>query len=359
MKRLWITSALTIFFLTSCGSTPSVVKKYTITWNNWDGTTLATSEVEENHKPVYEGATPTRPSTENYDYVYAGWDKEIVKATEDTTYTATYDHNFLYGSYPQTLANPTIVGAIDPDTGYYSDAQGNKYFKFKALNDYTTDNNVKVKKGDENYYLVKPIEWKILSEADGKGFYTTYKLLMTHQYNSIEASNEEPIYNYYDESSIHSWINGSTAPSAKTEIGNFYWRAFCINQITIASVEVINNQASTCDEKNRFFCDPTNDSIFSLSRLELRGDKQEHYGFPNSDLADKSRLALTTDFARANGAAINKNYGMYWTRSPSDNDWSIYGTDAYVVMTDGHIIQHNITEGNYCVRPAIKIPLIK
>ncbi len=63
---------------------------YTITWKNWDGTTLATTSVLKGATPSYTGATPTRPSTAQYTYTFSGWTPSITAATANKTYTATY-----------------------------------------------------------------------------------------------------------------------------------------------------------------------------------------------------------------------------------------------------------------------------
>lgn len=63
---------------------------YTITWKNWDGTTLATISVLKGATPSYTGATPTRPSTAEYAYTFSGWTPAITAATANKTYTATY-----------------------------------------------------------------------------------------------------------------------------------------------------------------------------------------------------------------------------------------------------------------------------
>lgn len=64
---------------------------YTIHFVNWDGTELQSSSVKEGETPVYNGATPTRPDSEQYTYTFAGWSPTIVAVTEDATYTAQYD----------------------------------------------------------------------------------------------------------------------------------------------------------------------------------------------------------------------------------------------------------------------------
>ena len=63
---------------------------YTIIWNNWDGTELTRDEVTHGETPSYDGKTPTKESTAQYDYEFTGWDPEVAIASEDTSYTAQY-----------------------------------------------------------------------------------------------------------------------------------------------------------------------------------------------------------------------------------------------------------------------------
>lgn len=67
----------------------STVNTYTVTWDVDGQTTSAKYEYGET--PVYSGATPSKESTAQYDYSFAGWDKEIGPVTEDVTYVATFD----------------------------------------------------------------------------------------------------------------------------------------------------------------------------------------------------------------------------------------------------------------------------
>ena len=66
-------------------------KTYTITWANYDGTVLETDTVTEGTVPTYDGATPTRAADGQYTYTFKGWDKTVVAAVADATYTAVYE----------------------------------------------------------------------------------------------------------------------------------------------------------------------------------------------------------------------------------------------------------------------------
>ena len=79
-------------FTTTGTYTPST---YTITFVNWDGTELQSSQVTENSMPEYTGELPTRPNDNNYSYYFTGWTPEVVVATADATYTATFEQTVI------------------------------------------------------------------------------------------------------------------------------------------------------------------------------------------------------------------------------------------------------------------------
>lgn len=74
-------------------------KTFTVTWKNFDGTTLHMSEdpiiyaeyqVVYGTVPEYLGSTPTREATADYTYDFIGWTPEITAVTSDIVYTAKY-----------------------------------------------------------------------------------------------------------------------------------------------------------------------------------------------------------------------------------------------------------------------------
>lgn len=122
--------------------------------------------------PKYEGDTPSKKAPNEHEYVYIGWDKPIVKASENTTYKATYDYVFLFGSYPQTLVTDDdlinkLKDQIAGEYGYLN-YEGKVYYEHTSEQSYLADDGTRVKVNDEKYkyYEVKPIQWTILDENE-------------------------------------------------------------------------------------------------------------------------------------------------------------------------------------------------
>ncbi len=99
--------------------TPTL-REYTITWKNYDGTTLDTDEVEYGLTPAYTGATPTKPSTVQYDYTFSGWTPAVSAVTGEATYTATFtetlrEYTITWKNYDgTTLGTSTVAYGSTP-----------------------------------------------------------------------------------------------------------------------------------------------------------------------------------------------------------------------------------------------------
>ena len=64
--------------------------KYMITWKNWDGRVIKTSEVSYGEVPAFDGEKPTRPDEAGYTFTFSGWSPTIAAASQNAEYTANY-----------------------------------------------------------------------------------------------------------------------------------------------------------------------------------------------------------------------------------------------------------------------------
>lgn len=107
-------------------SSSSIIKKYTITWKNYDGTFLEIdSEVPYGTLPSYDGPTPTResPDAPYTTYTFIGWSPTVQKVTSDCTYIAQFKHesvktNLSINNYGRFLSFDVKKQSENYDTSY-------------------------------------------------------------------------------------------------------------------------------------------------------------------------------------------------------------------------------------------------
>ncbi len=78
-------------------------RPYTITFKNYDGTTLQSEQVGYGSVPAYHGSEPTKAATAQYSFTFNGWTPAIASVTGDATYTATFSQSVR--SYTVTFKN--------------------------------------------------------------------------------------------------------------------------------------------------------------------------------------------------------------------------------------------------------------
>ena len=90
------------------------INKYTVTFKNYDGSTLQEETLEYGALPKYKREAPTRETTKEYTYTFKGWDKEITEVTNNQEYIATYTetknkYNVKFTNYDgSTLQEETL-----------------------------------------------------------------------------------------------------------------------------------------------------------------------------------------------------------------------------------------------------------
>ncbi|MCQ2333821.1 MAG: InlB B-repeat-containing protein, partial [Paludibacteraceae bacterium] len=99
MKQLRLFTLLSTALMTSA----LWAAQFTITFQNWDGTTLQTGLWEKDSLPEYSGDTPTKPATQQYTYTFNGWAPEIYAVDKDQVYVAQFAETL--NKYPVTFKN--------------------------------------------------------------------------------------------------------------------------------------------------------------------------------------------------------------------------------------------------------------
>ena len=94
----------------------SSVRKYTVTFANWDGTVISATAYDYGTAAgsIAVPSDPTRAADAEYTYTFAGWNSEVTQVSGDATYTATYtatanEYNatFVDGIDESVISGPT------------------------------------------------------------------------------------------------------------------------------------------------------------------------------------------------------------------------------------------------------------
>ena len=95
----------------------STINKYTVTFKNYDGTTLEAKSVDYGSAVTYSGATPTKQADAQYTYTFSGWDKALTNITANTVITAEFTSTV--NKYTVTFNSMGGTEIIEPLTVLY------------------------------------------------------------------------------------------------------------------------------------------------------------------------------------------------------------------------------------------------
>lgn len=130
--------------------------KATVTFKNYDGTVLSASQYEYGETVTAPGV-PARPEDENGNYIFIGWDKEIVPCGGNAEYTAVFELIANAPEYvPGDINGDTAVNKDDAFYLLYSLVWGQEEYPMTAPADF--DSNGLVDK-DDAFYLLYHLVW--------------------------------------------------------------------------------------------------------------------------------------------------------------------------------------------------------
>ena len=99
-----------------------VKANYTITWKNWNGTTLQTTTPAAGTAAAdvlagYTAGTPSKPALDDIEFEFAGWTPTVVDANADAVYTATFtEHLITYAITWKNGEEILLVQNVTPNT---------------------------------------------------------------------------------------------------------------------------------------------------------------------------------------------------------------------------------------------------
>ena len=357
----------------STSSSVNENQKFTVTWKDENGNVLETdNDVALGSLPTYAGTALKKEKSDNTYYFFAGWNPSIEEVTSDVTYTAKFielhttgtkgkepvisedGKTVYYGFYPQTnVKDQSIISQLEtltPNSNGWVEYSGEYYTKEKANvynnETYKFDNGTTITHGSSYWFKCEPIQWNILSGEDGHINLVSTMLLDTSKYydNYLNRTiDEDLVYsNNYKESTVRSFLNGE-----------FYDKAFSINNSYVKEVVVSNSGETTDSNNNEYVSENTQDKVYLAS---YRDYLNSSYGFESTNGLSTSRSCKTTDYTRARGAWLNPtsenlNCSTYWTRSAT----SQYYYCAWNVNSAGYLSTYAVDGSNHCIRPCISI----
>ena len=138
-------------------------KYYTITFQDWDGTTLNAQLWAENMMPTC--ATPTKPATAQYTYTFAGWTPEVVAVVGEAIYTAQYDsvvNKYLvifYDDWGNELKRDSVEYGQAATPPVLEDIPGWEFIEWSEPFDYITADLVVVAYYERPVYNIEFVNW--------------------------------------------------------------------------------------------------------------------------------------------------------------------------------------------------------
>ncbi|MBR4289254.1 MAG: InlB B-repeat-containing protein [Oscillospiraceae bacterium] len=97
----------------------ATVNKYTVTFVDEDGTTILKEATEYDYgtaaEVIVKPADPTKDSTDEFTYSFAGWTPEIKDVTGDATYTAAYTETKNQYTLRGEIVHGTVTGPVTVD----------------------------------------------------------------------------------------------------------------------------------------------------------------------------------------------------------------------------------------------------
>ncbi len=179
----------------------AITNFWEVIFQNWDGTVLQTSYVDNGGTAVYNGSTPVKDLGDEYTYTFNGWDKPLTNINSNIVLTAIFSSNkptiFAFDLTDPTYLQPAIttkgiIGSFEVNWGdgnveTFSTAYTSSYIKLVKSTPYSSTGKYTVK------VLLKEYTELSNSYARAVGMLMAENLLAFPYLESVDY--QEGIYN--------------------------------------------------------------------------------------------------------------------------------------------------------------------
>lgn len=315
-----------------------VKNKYTITWKNGD-TILKEEEYEYGITPSYTGEVPTKVSTAQYAYTFAGWNEKIEAVSDSKTYTAKF--NEILKKYTITFKNGNIVlQSTEVEYGMIVEYIG-----------------IEPTKEPDNTYTYKFVGWdsEISTVSEGKVYnaiftpiYIEYTVRFLN-YDDSELSNKKLHYGDLIEipqnpsreatAEYNYTFNGWDKKVADKVNGNVVYKAK-FNEIKKTPNMVLDKFLESIGKKEKTDFDYTND--FFESCME---DLIKYESFYSNELLDEEDIISET---YKNNLVIQSNDDLieFLKLCLNNDNYSSYFEDGSIINEKSYDFLKKLKEDN-------------
>ena len=286
------------------------IKSYTVIFKN-GSEELQNSKWEYNTVPKYNGATPTKPSDDSYEYTFSKWSPEITAVTGDTTYTAQFDAKGH--EYKCVMIDKNQHKYVCSNCGYEKAPENHKLAYVKTDNGYS--------------YSCTECEYSYTTTAKAYAvdFSCDSYSAATNAYIKSEcekfAAANPPVYN--EAKSKNYYIAAIKAPLTITENGQklyfAYWKDADTNEVVGTYTTYRYFQTKDCKftpvyETQQNYYTTRDKAVIASRVVDFR---------PNDD----GSYSLLAEHSVASSCKSIKGHGVIYTTDSSAIDSLVYGSD--------------------------------
>lgn len=257
-----------------------------------------------------------------------------------------------FGTFPQTELTPsndvyaTLEQAAWDERGD-TEVDGVRYRRI-SRGDATNAKQWSRNSAAWRYFRHEAVRWRILRQNGDEALVVSDIALDCRPYH-VERTSVT-----WATCSLRSWLNGYGASANQARI-DYSSTGFCGTAFSADEFEALHT-AFVASAANVGHGTPggedTHDEVFLLGEHEVCGSLGKRYGFAVShDVADGSRLAMASDYARAMGAD-GAGGCMWWLRTSGIN-----ASGAVAVCADGTMVRNGfyVDGDDVAVRPCLRV----